>query len=107
MAGSLTGDFLEIKCGAVKQFQGACDSLQEIHPVPFRRLESRPGDAAHLGHRRKSIVHFRGITIRLPRVAPSPVDAEASFAPRICSRGVVLVVRPCWLYRGAHDLASI
>src|SRR6516225_7755609 len=102
MAGDLAGDSLKVERGAVEQFQRPLDPLQEVHPVPFGGLKGGPSDAADLGHGRETVVHLRGITIRLPRVAPGPVDAESASACRVRSRNVVLVICSARLLGCAH-----
>ena len=93
MAGDLGNDLLKGERGAVEQLQRACNSLQEVHPVPLRRLIIGPGNPADLGHGRKAIIHFGQIPIGFPWVAPGPVDAEAALTSGVRARHVVLVVR--------------
>ena len=78
----------------MKQLERARDALKELRRAPFRRLVGRPGDAADFGHRREPIVHRRRVALRLPGVAPRPVDAHAPFAWRVFARNVVLIVGP-------------
>src|SRR3954453_17608570 len=91
----------------MEQFQCPGDPLQEIHSVPLGRFESWPRDAANFRHGREPVIHFREFTVRFPRVAPGPINAEPPLARRVLSRDVVLVVSSRGLNDGAHDHFSI
>ncbi len=56
MSGDFTYDLLKRERGAVEQFQGPSNSLQEMHLIPFRSLIRGPGDSPDLGHGREAIV---------------------------------------------------
>ena len=56
MSGDFTYDPLKRERGAVEQFQGPSDSLQEMHLIPFRSLIRGPRDSPDLGHGREAIV---------------------------------------------------
>ena len=93
LAGNLAHDLLKIEGRAVEQLERAGDALQEIHLIPLRSLEARPGDPADFGHRRKAIIQLGQIAVGFPGITPRPVDAEPTFVRRVRSRHVVLVVR--------------
>ena len=50
MSGRLTHHFLKRERGAVEQFQGPGNPLQEVLLVPFRSLVRWPRNSANLGH---------------------------------------------------------
>jgi hypothetical protein len=84
MAGVLLGELLERQRRPRKEFECARDSLEKIRSVVTRGLTGRPGDVAHLGDRRESVIDLSGISLRLPGITPRPVDADAR-AP-VCGR---------------------
>src|ERR1044072_7516740 len=69
------GDLLKTQCRAVKEFQGTRDTLKELRGAPLVRFIIGPRHPAHFGHRRKAIFYIGEIALRLPRIAPTPVDA--------------------------------
>ena len=87
----LLGQLLERQGGAVEEFQGARDALQEVRRVILRRLVGGPQDIAHLGHGGEAVLHRGRITLRFPGVAPRPVDADAP-PSGVFTRGVALVI---------------
>ena len=89
--GGLLGQFLERQGGAVEEFQGARDALQEVRRVILRCLVARPQDVAHLGHGGEPVLHGGRITLCFPGIAPRPVDADAPPAG-VRAGGVALVV---------------
>ena len=95
MACGFAGNLLEAKRGAVKQLKRTGDTLEELRCAPLRRLVVRPQHVADLGHRGEAVLHFCGIALGFPRIAPRPVDAQAAFACRVFSRDVILVVSAC------------
>ena len=78
----------------MKQLKRSRDALKELRGAPFRRLVGRPEDVPNLGHGGEAILHRRWVTLRLPRIAPRPVDADTSLARRVFARNVILIVRP-------------
>ena len=92
ITGRLAGDALEIKRGAVEQLQTYRRSPARNASGPIESPRTWAKRRADLGHRREPVVHFRRVTVRFPRVAPGPVNAKASFARRVFSRDVILVV---------------
>ena len=106
MAGGFAGDFLEQERGAVEQFQGAIDSLEEVLRTPFGGLIRRSCYSADLGHGRETIVHFLDIPVCLPRIAPSPVNAHSPFAGSVFAGQMVLIVCAWGLFDSAHDWIS-
>ena len=95
VAGGFAGNLLKAQRRAMEEFQRAGDPLKELRRTPLRRLVGRPQHGADLGHRREAVLHCRRIALGFPRVAPRPVDAQSSFARRIFTRDVVLVVGSC------------
>jgi hypothetical protein len=94
MTRRFTGDLLEAEGRAVKQLKRSRDALKELRGAPFRRLVGRPEDVPNLGHGGEAVLHRRRVTLRLPRIAPSPVDAYAPLARRVFARDVILIVGP-------------
>ena len=92
MAGHLARRLLKAQRRAMEQLQRAGDSLQEVGAAPLRALVGRPRDPSDLGHRRESIVHLRDVATRLPRIAPSPINADPPLAGRVLASDVILVV---------------
>ena len=93
VAGQLAGQPLERQRGAVEQFQGAGDPLEEVGGTELRRLVDGPRDVAHLRDRGVAVLHRRRITLGLPGITPCPVDADPALTvPR--PGDVPLVVRP-------------
>jgi hypothetical protein len=56
---------LERQRRPMKEFECARDSLEKIRSVVFRGLIGRPGDVAHLGDRRESVIDLSWISLRL------------------------------------------
>src|SRR6478735_2983574 len=102
MAGHFLCRALKVQRGAMEQFQRAGDTLQEALIGELRFLESRPGYAPDLGHRREAVVQHGQVALRFPWIAPGPVDAQASAAGRAFSQAVALVVGPGGLCSGCH-----
>src|SRR3984957_64202 len=94
MARRLAGDLLETEGRAVKQLKRSRDALKELRGAPLRRLVGRPQDIANLGHSGEAVLHRRRIALRLPGIAPRPVDAYAPLAGGVFARNVILVVGP-------------
>src|SRR6188474_641573 len=92
LTGRLPGDLLEAQRRAMEQLECAGDSLQEARAAPLPTFVCRPGDSSYLGHRREPVVHLREVALRLPGVAPGPVDADAALAARVLARNMSLVV---------------
>jgi hypothetical protein len=94
MARCFAGDLLETEGRAVKQLERSRDALKELRGAPFWRLVGRPEDVPNLGHGGEAILHRSRVALRLPGIAPRPVDADAPPARRIFARNVILIVRP-------------
>src|SRR6185503_928014 len=75
MSGSFARGLLKAQRRAVKQFQSTSDTLKELCATPLRLLVVRPRHSADFSHCRKAILHFGQIALRLPGVAPAPVNA--------------------------------
>src|SRR3954468_12471078 len=89
----------------MEELERTGDSLQEHLRRVLGRLVIRPGDAAHFGDGGEPIVHLRDVALRLPRIAPRPVDAEPPLARRVSARDLNLVVRARAGVR-SHDACS-
>ena len=94
MVRCFAGDLLEAEGRAVKKLKRSRDALKELRRAPFRRLVGRPEDVPNLGHGGETVLHRRRIALRLPGIAPRPVDAHAPFAWRVSARNVILIVGP-------------
>ena len=92
VARCFAGDLLEAEGRAVKQLKRSRDALKELRCAPFWRLVGRPEDVPNLSHGREAILHRRRVALRLPRIAPRPVDADAPLARRVFARNVILIV---------------
>ncbi len=102
LAGGFAGELLKGEGGAVKEFEGSGDALEELGGDPLGRFVGGPGDAPDLGHGGKAIVHFGGVAVGFPGIAPGPIDAQASFAADVFARDVVLVIGSSDLEDRAH-----
>src|SRR6516164_9264500 len=78
----------------MEQFQGSCDSLQELPLRPFRFLIVRPGHPTHLGHGRETIVQLSDVAVGFPGIAPGPVQGETSSTRRVFSWNIHLIIGP-------------
>src|SRR5690348_3066443 len=76
----------------VEEFKRPCDALQKHLFRIFNRLKVRPRYTANFSHRRKAVIEFRCVAVRLPRIAPGPVNAEPALARYVLSRRMKLVV---------------
>src|SRR3954453_1013137 len=76
----------------MEEFQSACDSLQEMHLVPFRPLIKRPGNSTDLCHGRETIIQLRDISVAFPGITPGPVNGNSSSARSVLSWEVRLIV---------------
>ncbi len=94
MASRFASDLLETEGRAVKELKRSRDALKELRRAPFRRFVGRPEDVPNLGHGGETILHRRRVALRLPGIAPRPVDAHAPLARRIFARNVILIVGP-------------
>src|SRR6266850_4296967 len=101
MIGDFLGNFLKAQRRAVEKLERAGDALQKLRRTPLRRLVIWPEHIPHFGHRRETIVHRGGVTLRFPRITPRPVNAEATFARRVFAGHMTLVVSPS-NFRFAH-----
>src|SRR5580704_2780101 len=93
MAGRFAGYLLETERRAVKELERSRDALKELRGAPFGRLVGRPEDVPNLGHGGEAVLHRSRVALRLPRVAPRPVDAHAPFARGIFAWNVILIIR--------------
>src|SRR5205814_4667 len=89
----------------VEHFERAGDALQRRLRRVLTGLIRRPGHPTHFGDGGEAIVHLRDVAVRLPRVTPGPVDAEAPLAWRVRARNLDLVVC-AWTGLRSHDPGS-
>jgi hypothetical protein len=75
--GRLLRELLDRQRRPMKEFECARNRLEKIRSVVFRGLIGRPGDVAHLGDRRESVIDLSWISLRLPGITPRSVDAAA------------------------------
>jgi hypothetical protein len=94
MRGHLADHVLEQLPGPEKQLERSGDPLLEHQAIGvLRRFKLRPPDAAHLVHGREAIVELCDVAVRLARIAPGDVHADAALPGRVLARHVNLVVR--------------
>src|SRR5712671_3724233 len=105
MSGQLSDQLLKTEQRQVEQFERAGDALQERLRGVLRGLILGPGHPTHFGDGGEAIVHLRDVAVRLPRVAPGPIDAEAPLPSRVSARNFDLVVR-AWAGLRSHDSCS-
>ena len=92
VAGGFTRELLEAQGGAVKQLQRTRNSLEKLSRAVFWRFVRRPQRVAHFGNRGEPVFHRRRIALRLPRIAPGPVDADTPLPRRVLPGDMVLIV---------------
>src|SRR5262249_4454557 len=103
MAGRFARDLLKTQGRSVKEFQSAGDALQKVRMAPLGLFISRPEHVAHLRHGREAVLHLRRIALGLPRITPRPINAQTTFARRVLTRNMILIVGACGV---AHDSLS-
>jgi hypothetical protein len=92
MPGHLADHLLEAKQRKMEELERPRNSLQKHLGRVLGCLVVGPGDTADFGDRGEPVVHLGDVALRLPRIAPGPVNAESPLPRRIGARDLNLVV---------------